>query len=492
MADPPGVSIAYTDPWNAAAPTWTRVDTLTGVRVRGYTIDRGRPNEFEKTGVGTATVRLVDRTGVFDPTNPANAAKVSPGRQANISLWNPTNSTWHTIFRGYVESWRYVLDQTRQYMELELQLTDGFAVLSRRQLRVGVDGAIPPYDPLVYTPDQIAQFTELAEGNVIYGETVAVSGLPTAGTVGDRILSILGDAEWPTVLATNWIGVAPGTIPDIFSGNVRLGPKAYAPGTSALDALWDAADGEFPGVANLFIAADGHLRFRGRQARFRPDVAQYGIERRTVGDPSAWGSDTSVVPVAELEWSNGEDNLFNSVTATPQGVGTGTSWRPLDPDPPHNDNVAGQLVEDTASITAYGLRSLSFDNLQTIEGKATGNGSLAETKLFAGYYGGPPGTGNYSVPHPRISRMVFKTRRPGSQNAGALWEHLCNCEISDLLTVKTDHPGAGGFNADFYVEGIHYTVRPGPAEHAVVELILDVSPRAHWTTNPFDDDEDPA
>jgi hypothetical protein len=467
VADPPGVSVAFDDDWAVPDPAWTRLDTLAGCRVRGYTIDRGRPTEFDKTGTGTAVIRIVDRQGIFDPTNPANATKVTPGKQANISLLNPVNGTWHTLFRGYVESWRYVLDQTRQYMELELQLTDGFAILSRRELRVGVDGVLP-------LP------TEVAEGNVGYGET--------AGTVGDRVLAILADAEWPAALATDWISVAPGTIPDIFSGNVRVGPKVYA-GASALDALWDAADAEFPGVANLFMASDGHIRFRGRQARFRPDVAQYGITPWTVGDPSAWATDTSVVPVAELEWSNGEDNLYNSCTATPQGVGSGTAWRPLNPDPPHNDNVAGQLVQDAASIAAYGLRGLTFDNLQTIEGKATSNDSMVETRLFASYY-----VENYATPHPRISRIVFKTRAPTAiaQNASKSWEFLCNAEISDLLTVKTDHPGAGGFNADFYVEGLHYVVTPGPPEHAIVELSLDVSPRAHWTSNPFDTDPDPA
>jgi hypothetical protein len=462
VADPPGVSLALDDPTLEPNPAWTRIDTLTGCRVRGYTIDRGRPTEFEKTGTGTATIRIVDRQGLFDPTNTTSpyAGRMQPGKQANISLLNPVNGTWHTRFRGYVESWRYVLDQTRQYMELELQLTDGFAILARYMLQVGVDGIVP-------LP------AEVAAGNVGYGET--------AGTVGDRILAILADADWPEQLATPWTAVLPGEIPDIFSGNVRVGPKAYA-GASALDALWDAADAEFPNVANLFMSADGHIRFRGRQARFRPDVAEYGIVRRTVADPSAW-SDPTVVPVAELEWSNGDDNLFNSCTATPQGVGSGSAWRPLDA---AVDDVAGQTATAPASIAAYGLRGLSFDNLQTIEGKATGNDALTETLLFATYY-----VENYATPNPRISRIVFKTRDPANTHADPLWEHLCNCEISDLLTLKTAHPGGGGFDTDFYVEGLHYTVTPGPPEYAAVELTLDVSPAAHYSTDPFTGDPDP-
>jgi len=480
VADPAGVSVAFDNDPMDADPTWTRLDTLAGCRVRDWTIDRGRPTEFDKTDTGTAVVRIVDRQGLFDPTNTTSPYhnKVVPGKQAAIALQNPTPIyEHHTLFRGFVESWRYRLDPTRQYMELELQLVDGFAILARAQLEVGVDGAIPPYAGMA--PEQAATLAEMAQGNVLYGESE-----PPDGTVGDRINAILGDVDWPTELRS------------VFTGNVRVGPKAYGPGTSALDALWDAADAEFPGVANLFIGGPGVnpaggslaglLVFRGRQARFRPDIAEYGIQRRTVGDPSAWTDDLNVVPVSELEWSNGEDNLFNAASATPQWVGTGATIRQLNPDPPDNDNVAGQHVKDTASIDSYGLRSLTFDNLQTVEGIHTGNDSMVETRLFASYY-----VDNYKTPEPRISRMVFKSRHPSDPHAPKLWDHICKCEISDLLTLKTEHPGGGGFDTDYYIEGIHYTCRPGAPEYPIVELTLDVSPRANYTSNPFDADPNP-
>jgi hypothetical protein len=460
VADPVGVSVAFDADPMAPDPAWTRIDTLTGCRVRGWTIDRGRPNEFEKTGTGTATVRIVDMDGLFDPTNGSSPyhGKILPGKQAAVALQNPTGAhAWFTLFRGYIESWHYQLAPTRQWMELELQLVDGFAILARAELRVGIDGALP-------LP------AEIAKGNVAYGET--------EGTGADRVHAILGDVGWPVELR------------DVFSLNVRLGPKAYGPGTSALDAIWDALDGEFPGVANGWMSKDGKFVVHGRQARFRPDVAEYGIQRRTVGDPSATAGDTSVVPVSELEWSNGQDNLFNACSATPQGVGTGDTWRQLNPDPPDNDDVAGQYVKDDASIAAYGLRSITFDQLQTVEGLATGNDSMVETKQFATYY-----VTNYKDPAPRISRLVFKARHPTAPNADRLWDHMCRCEISDLLTLKTAHHGGGGFNEDFYVEGIHYTGDPGgpgaPQQPPIIHLELDVSPRANYTTNPFDSDPDP-
>ena len=51
--------------------------------VRLITIDRGRENEMSRTGVGTASVEVIDQTGDFDPTNTGGAFY---GREK----WNPT------------------------------------------------------------------------------------------------------------------------------------------------------------------------------------------------------------------------------------------------------------------------------------------------------------------------------------------------------------------------------------------------------------------
>jgi hypothetical protein len=466
VADPPGVSVAFDDPPMEPDPTWTRIDTLAGCRVRDWSLDRGRPDEFSKTGTGTAVVHIADRQGLFDPTNASSPynASVVPGKQAAIALHNPVSDVWTSVFRGFVESWHYRLAPTRNYMDLELQLVDGFAVLERAELIVGEDGALP-------LP------AEIAKGNVAYGFT--------EGTGADRINAILGDSDYHNDVRVRW----PDEWRDVFSLNTRFGPKAYGPGTSCLDAIWDAVDGEFPGVGNAWCSKTGVLTVHGRQARFRPEVAEYGIAKYTVGDPSAWSPPAdpshSVVPVAELEWVLGEDNLYNACSATPQGIMSedGTTWRMLDP---AKDDVAGQYVTDDVSVASYGLRSITFDQLQTVEGIIPTGGTrnaLEETKLFASYY-----VSNYAAATPRLSRLVFKSRRPTDPHGPALWNFLCSVEISDLLTLKTQHPGGGGFNTDFYVEGLHYTCHPGSPSVPIVELALDVSPRANYTDNVFTTD----
>ena len=60
----------------------------------------------------------------------------------------------------------------------------------------------------------------------------------------------------------------------------------------------------------------------------------------------------------------------------------------------------------------------------------------------------------------------------------------CDVDISDIVHLSTSHHGGGGFDDDFYVEGVHYQVRPGGGV-PYVELTLDVSPRGYYDSNPF-------
>lgn len=442
MADVVKVSIAFTttNPLTAS-PTWTRIDNLAGLRVRSIVIERGRRDEFGKTQTGTARLQLVDSAGLLDPTNGAGTYfnQILPDKQAKIELYNPVLAEYQTIFRGFVEDFNYTLDLTRTYLTVDLDLVDGFAVFADYELQPGEDGD---------TPDAGS------EGRVVYGATVT-------GNVGDRIEAVYLDVGWPSGLA------------DIFTGNVRVQEVIYEPGTSALTALMDAADAEFPGVANVYMSREGMLTFHGRQARFRPDVAAYGIRRQEVGDPSVTDADATICPVHELGFNLGKSILFNKVLSLPQGIAEA--------------DVAGQLRKDATSITAHGSKSLTFTDLLTLEGLADGFDYLDETALFATYY-----RDNYKDPLPRVSRMVFKTRMPDHRLADPLWKMLTRVDISDRLTLTTAHPGGGGFSGeDYYVEGVRYDIRPANPQVPNIVLDLDVSPAALFDSNTFDDDTDP-
>jgi hypothetical protein len=451
------VAVAFTAGPLVVSPTWTYLDAVAGIRVQEWTISRGRPDELQKTSTGTATVTIADLNGVFDPTNGASAyfPDVLPDRQAMIRLYDPVDATWHTLFRGYIDDIDYDVQSftydsgavVHGVLFVTLNLVDAFGWLNDHELMPGVAGDPPPTG---------------SEGRVFYEDT--------AGSVGDRITAVLADVGWPSGLSS------------VFSGNVKVTETVYEPGTTALAALFDAADAEFPGVANLFVKTDGTVTFHGRQARFRPDVAGYGINRRDVGDPSVTVSDATICPISELQFSLGKTQLYNSVLVVPQDKTVGV--------PPTDTDIAAQLLEDSTSITAHGKKGLTFTDLLTVEGIATGNTALQETRLMATYY-----RDNYKDPLPRITRMVFKSRDPSERLADPLWKMICRCEISDLLSVTTAHVGGGGFadtgNQGYYVEGIRYTCRPASTRVHDVRLEVDVSPQALFTNNPFDSDHDP-
>jgi hypothetical protein len=236
-----------------------------------------------------------------------------------------------------------------------------------------------------------------------------------------------------------------------------------------LSALFDAADAEFPGAANLYCSKSGVLTFHGRYARFNPDVALYNINERNVGDPSLTDGDATACPVAELAFTEGTESIINSCLAYPDSIDTETF------------NYAAQIVLDQTSIDAYGLNSFPLENLQTYYDIANGLNATDATKLFATYY-----VDNFKDPRPRVNRMVFKTKGTSDRLAAPLWRQLCRCEISDLLNLTTAHPGGGGFAAEaFFVEGLHYVIRPLNENVVDVTLTCDVSPQAYYTDNPF-------
>ena len=125
-------------------------------------------------------------------------------------------------------------------MDVELQLVDGFAVLERAELIVGEDGALP-------LPAEIAKGQRRLR--VHRRDRMPTGSTRSSATSTGQHVRVM----WPDELR------------DVFSLNVRFGPKAYGPGTSALDAIWDAVDGEFPGVGNAWCQQDRRPH-RPRQA----------------------------------------------------------------------------------------------------------------------------------------------------------------------------------------------------------------------------------
>jgi hypothetical protein len=62
---------------------------------------------------------------------------------------------------------------------------------------------------------------------------------------------------------------------------------------------------------------------------------------------------------------------------------------------------------------------------------------------------------------------------------------LTQVDISDMFSVSTTHPGGGGFDEDYFVEGVTYDIEAMTGDYAHVVLTCDVSPRSLYDTDPF-------
>ena len=404
--------------------------------VSGWSIDRGRSYELDKTAPGTATITMIDTTGELDPTNPAYAFE--PMTPAAIALRNPVTSTDHTVFRGYIARLDYDLYQTEDYAVVTLDLVDGMDLLEAIEMTASVPAAF---------------------GDVIVGPGIGQDVIfYEDDQVADRINEILDQCDFP------------GGLREVFSGNVRLQETVYSGRASAMSAISDAADAEFPGVANFYFQGvgvnAGKATFHGRLARFHPEDANYHISTWRCGDMAAVAADSTRAVIFELGFDKDKDKVINSALATPQGI--------VDAD------IPGQLVEDASSKTTFGTRSISFENLLTLNDHFGAADANEATLKFANYY-----VSNYAQPRTRVNKITFKRVGPTDPYAARLWTLMTQVDISDIIRLKTTHQ-AGGFDEDFFVEGLHMSAGPLSPDYDDVTLTLDVSPRAYYDTNPFE------
>lgn len=438
-----GICIAFDDPALEPNPTWTRLDDPGGYRLaRATTINRGRDSVTQEIATGTATVELIDKDGTLDPTNPDGPfyGKILPNLQAKIDRWNPITEEWSRRFTGFTKAWKYEIDVSGNLAVCTLELVDAFDFLADSVMTPGDQGDAPP-------PESI--------GDIYYA-----GGPSTFKHVDQRIHQALDDVEWPVA----WR--------DIFSGNVTVQDKIYERYSQLLSVLQDAADAEFPWVANLYASVLGYITFRGRFARFFPEHPGYGIEFWHVGDAAAAAADPTVVAFSgSFPFSISKDNVYNVALPLPQGV--------------DETDAPGQLVVDATSSSQYGRRPVpSLDNLQTYQGHnddASTTTALEETKKFGQFL-----VDNYKDPRVEVDALTFTSRIDlADPNVAAVWDLLSRVELGDVVSLTTSHRGGGGFDEDFYVEALaeHDTPLKGDLHDVVVAVSL--SPRSYYDSNPF-------
>ncbi len=442
-----GVSIAFdaAELGNLVSnPVWTQIDDPDETfHVASWSVRRGRSSEFDRMETGTATIKINDVDGAFDPTNTTGPfyGLLDPMKQAALALWNPVTEVTKTVFRGFVAEWLYDMDPSQRVTWTTLELSDAFDMFAATLLQPGDFGGTSPVG---------------AVGDVYLDEDTATDAVQT------RLNALLTSAEW-----------SPG-LREIFTGNVGILGTVAARNDSLLSCLLDAADADFPGVVSCLMSKEGNFLFHGRYARFNPDDANYHIAHWKAGDGFAWQDDSTIAPISGLQFRRSKLDIINQVSAIPQGAN--------DADAILNTN------QDLTSIGIYGVRGESYENLLTLNGDASSpphtpvipTTALEETYKFAEYY-----VQNYASPRTRATSVTFRSHEITHPNAEALWALICGVEISDIVTLTTTHPGGGGFNEDFFVEGISYDVAPLRPDLHDVTLTLDLSPTAYYTNDPF-------
>jgi hypothetical protein len=439
------VSVAVGQPALAPDPTWTALDTISPTLVAEYTIERGRQFELDRCDTGRATVTINDRTGTLA------GVQIEPLNQVALARRNPITGAWETRFRGFVEELDYTFHPSQRVNQLQLSLVDIFEIVSTLEMHPGQFGDPPPTESV---------------GQVFFEDNANTdhTGMQI------RVNQVLGNAGIPVQFYV------------CFSGNIAIQETVYSPGESAMTAIHEAADAEFPAVSNVYGDRYGRLAVHGRYARFDPEGTaatttpdKWDFHSWKAGDGAAvTASPADTAHIREFSKNRGLAKLINRALASPRGI--------------KDEKVNGQFVQNAGSIASYGIRPWTAQELLTKWGATDALNANAETRKFADYY-----VTNYAAPTDRPSAIGFRSMHPSAVGAAANWDLLCRCDISDRVTVTARGAGGAGMVAvPFFIEGIHEESRPlQPVSPGVpyglddVTMTLDLSPGGFYSANPF-------
>lgn len=416
-----------------AEPTWTRYDALANARCYGFDCFAGRQSELDTTDTGTASVFFHDRAKVIDLD--------LVGLQILLQLYDPVTDAWHIRWRGHIDDITRDLRDVPSAPDLAnvvLPCTGIFDYLGGVKMKPGVFGDVAPAG---------------MNGVVFYEDE----------RVDDRIIALLTDAGIDTAMRV------------VFTGNVDVNETLYDPEDVILQAVRDAADAEFPGVANFYEDRYGRAVFHGRFARFDPETVEASASNwdfRRFEAATREDVTSGVAQIRAFSYNAPRARIINSYIAWPRADENGVEFdRAL---------VNGLLQEDATSITAYGHRGADATDLIIKDNFNNANTGAQECELFGQFY-----VTNYAQPRKAVQNVVFKSHHPsiGDTRAAATWELMTQCDISDAIHLTIDEADLA--DEPFFVDGIGVECRPLQPTFDMVTVTPNLTPASYYGTDVF-------
>ena len=147
-----GVEIAFGSAPLDTSPRWISVTHL----VRGFSTSRGTSSEYASFSPGTATIRLDNRSRVFDPTYTSGPYHGQLNPMTPVRVTASYDGTTHALFTGFVQGWPTTYQTENVDAVTSLPCVDATQILGSSVLPV-------KYEKIVSEDSDLALYFPLQE-----------------------------------------------------------------------------------------------------------------------------------------------------------------------------------------------------------------------------------------------------------------------------------------------------------------------------------------
>jgi hypothetical protein len=266
-------------------------------QVQAVSIQRGRNANADQFQAGTASVRIADINGDFNPENLSSpyAGLLAPLRKITITATDNNTNLVYPLFAGYITGYNFTQAQVvGEVSYTTLTASDGFRLLNM-------------------------------------GTVSTVTGGTAGQLSGARVTSILNQIAWPSSMR------------DVDSGQTTM---AVDPGTSrtALNALQTVETSEY---GALYMDPSGNVVFQDRAL----------TSSSIGGTATSFADDGSGIQYQNVRWVLDDSLVYNkaSITATGLATQTATNQSSIDKYFLHSYEKTNLLMQTTAEALNYAL-----------------------------------------------------------------------------------------------------------------------------------------